>query len=102
MQGILFSQILEDSILTDTKEDKLDLYSSFWIPKLHNWPYKERYIASSSRSSTKLLSKLLTTVLLTVKEGLQKHCDKAYSTGGVNQMWLLKNSMIFNISNLIL
>ena len=28
----------------------------------------------------------------TVKEGLQKYCDKAYSTSGVDQMWILKNS----------
>ena len=27
-----------------------------------------------------------------MKEGLQKYCDQAYSTTGVNQMWLLKNS----------
>ena len=27
-----------------------------------------------------------------VKTGLQSYCDTSYSTGGVNQMWILKNS----------
>jgi len=39
-----------------------------------------------------LLSKLLTTVLSTVKDGLKTHCDTAYSRNGINQMWILKNS----------
>ena len=28
-----------------TKDDELDLPSLYWIPKLHKWPYKQRYIA---------------------------------------------------------
>jgi len=43
-------------------------------------------------SYTKSLSKLLTTVLSTVKDGLQTYCDTAYSRHGINQMWILKNS----------
>ena len=27
-----------------------------------------------------------------VKTGLQSYCDTSYSRGGVNQMWILKNS----------
>ena len=42
-----------------------------WIPKLHKDPYKQRFIAGSSNCSTKALSKLLTSVLTTVKEGLR-------------------------------
>ena len=75
-----------------TGDEDLDLPSLYWIPKLHKNPYKQRYIAGSSRCSTKPLSKLLTSVLTAIKEGLQKYCETSYSTSGVNQMWILKNS----------
>ena len=31
------------------KENEENLPSLYWIPKLHNTPYKERYIAGSSK-----------------------------------------------------
>ena len=64
----------------------------FWLPKLHKTPYKERYIASSYKCSTKELSILLTKILTVIKDGLQKYCNTVYSHSGVNQMWILKNS----------
>ena len=63
-----------------------------WIPKLHKSPYKQRFIAGSANCTTKPLSKLLTSILSAIKSGLQKYCDACYSTSGVNQMWILKNS----------
>ena len=77
------------------KED-IDLPKLYWIPKLHNNPYMQRYIAGSAKCSTKPLSQILTRILTAVKEGLQKYCgtacDTAYARSGVNQMWILKNS----------
>ena len=73
-------------------KDSLELPYIYWIPKLHKKPYKQRFIAGSSRCSTKPLSILLTKLLSTVKDGLQKYCSTAYSRNGVNQMWILKNS----------
>ena len=35
---------------------------------------------------------LLTCILSAVKTGLPSYCDTSYSRGGVNQMWILKNS----------
>ena len=64
----------------------------YWIPKIHKNPYKQRFIAGSSRCTTKRLSQLLTTILSTIKGGLVRYCDKVYETSGVNQMWILKNS----------
>ena len=75
-----------------TSDTDFDLPSLYWIPKLHKNPYKQRFIAGSSNCSTKPLSKLLTSILTTVKNGLQKYCDVIYSHSGINQMWLLKNS----------
>jgi hypothetical protein len=75
-----------------TNYEELDLPSLYWIPKLHKCPFKLRYIAGSAKCCTKHLSKLLTYILLLVKTGLQSYCDTSYSRGGVNQMWILKNS----------
>ena len=69
-----------------------DLPLLYWIPKLHKDHYKQRIIAGSSSCYTKPLSKLLTSILTTIKEGLQKYCDIVYSHSGINQMWFLKNS----------
>ena len=63
----------------DTVGKDPDLPLLYWIPKLHRDPYKQRFIAGSSSCSTKPLSKLLTSILTTIKEGLQKYCDIVYS-----------------------
>ena len=75
-----------------TKDEKLDLPSLYWIPKLHKCPFNQGYIAGSAKCSTKPLSKLLTCILSAVKTELQSYCDTSYSRDGVNQMWNLKNS----------
>ena len=59
---------------------------------MHKNPYKHRFIAGSSKCSTKPLSILLTKLLTHIKQGLQKYCETSYSRSGVNQMWILKNS----------
>ena len=53
-----------------TKDEELDLPSLYWIPKLHKCPFKQSYIAGSAKCSMKHLSKLLTCILLVVKEEL--------------------------------
>jgi hypothetical protein len=75
-----------------TKDEELDLPSLYWIPNLHKCPFKQRNIAGSAKCSPKPLSKLLTCILSAVKTGCQSYCDTSYSRGGVNQMWILKNS----------
>ena len=84
------------SVLTsfgiETSDDELDLPYIYWIPKMQKNPYKHRFIAGSSKCSTKPISILLTKLLTHIKQGLQKHCETAYSRSGINQMWILKNS----------
>ena len=75
----------------NTQDENVDLPSLYWIPKLHKDPYK-RYIAGSAKCSTKPLSKLITSILTTVKDGLKRCYDVIYSHSGINQMWILKNS----------
>ena len=75
-----------------TTDEELDLPYIYWIPKMHKNPYKHRFIAGSSKCSTKPLSILLTKLLTHIKQGLQEYCETSYSRSGVNQMWILKNS----------
>ena len=92
------SDVLDNhkSVLTsfgvDQNEDEIDLPYIYWIPKMHKYPYKHRFIAGSAKCSTKPLSILLTKLLTHIKQGLQKYCETAYSRSEVNQMWILKNS----------
>ena len=60
--------------------------------KLHKSPYKHRFVASSSKCTTKDLSCLLTKVLSTIKDGSVRYCNTKTSHNGVNNMWILKNS----------
>jgi hypothetical protein len=75
-----------------TKDDELDLSSLYWMPKVHKYSLKQRYIGGSAKCSTKPLSKLSTYILSAVKMKLQSYCDTSYSRYGANQMWILKNS----------
>ena len=92
------SEVLDNhkSVLTSfgiqTTDKELDLPYIYWIPKMHKNPYKNWFIAGSSKCSTKPLSILLTKLLTHIKQGLQKYCETSYSRSGVNQMWVLKNS----------
>ena len=55
--------------------------------------YKHRFIGGSSTCTTKDLSCLLTTKLLsTIKDRLVRYCHTKTSSSGVNNMWILKNS----------
>ena len=53
---------------------------------------KHRFIAGSSKCTTKQLSSLLTKILTVLKTGLEKYCSIKTSHTGVNNMWILKNS----------
>ena len=77
-----------------TKDEELHLPSLYRIPKLHKFPFKQQYIASSANCCTKPLSKLLTCIPSAVKTGLHSYCDTSYSRGGVNRKWILKKGHI--------
>jgi len=74
------------------KIQKLDLPQLYCISKLHTCPYKQQYIAGSAKCSMPPLSESLAYILSAVKTGLHSYCETSYSSGDVNQMWILKNS----------
>ena len=57
------------------KDEEFDILSQCWIPKPHQWPYKQCYIAASVRCSTKPDFKLLTYILSVVKTSIHSYCD---------------------------
>ena len=73
-------------------EEDQNLPYLYWTPKLHKSPYKHRFIAGSSKCTTKDLSCLLAKLLSTIKDGLVRYCKTKTSRNGVNNMWILKNS----------
>ena len=80
------------SVGLEISEEDQNLPYLYWTPKLHKSPYKHRYIAGSSKCTTKDQSCLLTKVLSTIKDGLVRYCNTKTSRNGVNNMWILKNS----------
>ena len=80
------------SVGLEISEEDQNLPYLYWTPKLHKSPYKHRFIAGSSKCTTKDLSCLLTKVLSTIKDGLVRYYNTKTSRNGVNDMWILKNS----------
>ena len=49
-------------------EDRSNLPTLYWLPKLHKQPYKSRFIANSSSCTTTKLSIRLTSCLTAIKK----------------------------------
>ena len=81
-----------ESVGLEMSEEDKNLPYLYWTPKLHKVPFKHRFIAGSSKCTTKDLSCLLTKVLTTVKDGLIRYNNTKTSRNGVNSMWIVKNS----------
>ena len=80
------------SVGLEMSEEDQNLPYLHWTPKLHESPYKPRFISGSSKCMTKSLSCLLTKVLSTINNGLMRYCGTKTSHNGVNNIWILKNS----------
>ena len=80
------------SLGTELSDDDKRLPHLYWMAKLHKSSVKHRFIAGSSKCTTKQLSSLLTKILTVIKTGLEKYCSIKTSHTGVNNMWILNNS----------
>ena len=85
-----FNQFITSVGLEMSEEDQ-NLPYLYWTPKLRKSPYKHRFIAGSSKCTTKDLSCLLTKLPSTIKDGLMRYCHAKAGRNGVNNMWILKN-----------
>jgi len=86
------NEIIDKSVLYSfgVKVQEYNLLSLYWIPKLHDRPYKKHCIVGASKCSSNPLSTLLTSTHTTAKTGLQRYHDTCFSRNGVNQMRILK------------
>ena len=82
----------EGIVNIELSDDDKRLPYLYWTLKLHKSPVKRRFIAGSSKCTTKQLTSLLTKILTVIKTGLEKYCSIKTSHTGVNNMWILKNS----------
>ena len=68
---------------------------AYWLPKLHKWPYKSRFIANSSSSTTTEMSMLLTSCLTAIKNHVIKYCTTVYERNGKKYFGLFKIQVKF-------
>ena len=73
------------SLGIELSDDDKKLPYLYWTPKLHKSPVKHRFIAGSSKCTTKQLSSLSTKILTVIKTGLEKYCSIKISDTGVKQ-----------------
>ena len=78
------------SLGTELSDDDKRLPYLYWTPKLYKSPLKHRFIAGSSKCTTKQLSRACWPKHL--KTGPEKYCSIKTNHTGVNNMWILKNS----------
>ena len=70
------------SVCVNEVQDKLP--TMYWLPELHNRPYKARFITNSSFCTTTELSKLLTSCLTAIKSHVIRYCETVYETSNKN------------------
>ena len=85
------------SLGIELSDDDKKLSYLYWTPKLPKSPVTLRFIAGSSKCTTKELSSLLTKILTIIKTGLEKYCSIKTSHTRVNNMWILKKFHKFTV-----
>ena len=90
MNGHCNHLALKFSVCVKERQDRLP--TMYWLPKLHEKPYKARFIANSNSCTTTELSKLLTSCLTAVKNYVIRYCEKVYERSGKNLFWSIKIS----------
>ena len=72
------------------KENQEKLHTLYWLPKLHNRPYKTRFIANFISCTIAELSKLLTSCLTAIKNHFIKYCETVYERKGKKPLLVSK------------
>ena len=80
------------SLGIELSDDDKRLPYLYWTPKLHKSPVKHRFIAGSSKCTTKQLSNLSTKILTVIKTRVEKYYCIKTSHIGVNNMYIFQNS----------
>ena len=69
------------------KEVNLCVPRLFWIPKVHQNPYKYRFVAGARPCPTKQLSVIVNSGLQFLREQFRKYCLQIENNYGINTFW---------------
>ena len=74
---------------TVVKITQHNLNTMYWIPKLHEKPFKARFISNYRSCTTINISTLMTSCLSKIKDHFELYCDKAYQNSGtgIDLLW---------------
>ena len=64
----------------------------YWLPKMHKSPIKARFIIASPKSSTKPLSRAITSAFHLFYIQIESYIDKCRFFSGVNTFWVVQNN----------
>ena len=78
-KGKLLLWHIDSLTKSNIKIDKIALPTFYWLPRLHNTPYKSHPISNFSHCSTTILSKHITSALTTVKYHVINYSETAFS-----------------------
>ena len=80
------------TLAVSVNEDQERRPTFYWLTKLHQKPYRSRFIAHSSSCTTTELSKLLTSCLTNIKNHVIKYYVKVYERFGKKLLRSIKNT----------
>ena len=87
--------IIKNEFNITISEDNKSIPRIFWNPKLHKTPYKARYIAGSSKCTTKQISLYVNKALKVVRDYFSRYCKALYKNSGINCNWSINSSTEF-------
>ena len=73
-------------------DEMTQLPTLYWLPKMHKNPIGSRFIAASSKCTTKPLSQLLTCSLKLITKHYKQYCEGISRNTGVNCFWIIDNA----------
>ena len=74
------------------KEDEKTLPIMYWTPKMHYTPSRARFIVSSSKCSTKPLSRVISNTFKLIYNQIQNFHEKSKFYRNYNRFWVINNS----------
>ena len=95
MQSIIDQQIAGvESFGFQVESLQRKLATLYWTAKMHKVPPKERFIASSSKCVTKVLSQCLSKCLMAVQKQLQRQCglERAGDRSKAKRFWIVNST----------
>ena len=79
----------------ELKEQQKSLPIMYWTPKMHYTPSRARFIVSSSKCSTKPLSRIISNTFKCFCDQIRSFHDKSKFYKNYNRFWVINNTKAF-------